>query len=205
MPRWTFPLILASLACASVVDPTSTETCLEEGTVPLYDRDAWGRWRDDDRDCQDTRAEVLIRDSLDPVAFAEGGACRVITGKWFDPYTGIYVTDAGLVDIDHRVPLEEAHRSGGWVWDRERKRNFANDIDNLVAAGRSANRSKGSRGPIQWLPPFEATRCPYLDKWVATKEKWGLTEDEREAAVIGYMRLTCARGGLPVSPQDPES
>jgi 5-methylcytosine-specific restriction endonuclease McrA len=196
------------LACATALDPVSAEeplapTCPEETVIPPYDRDEWGRWRDADRDCQDTRAEVLIRDSRVPVTFAEGGECRVVAGDWLDPYTGLVVTDASLIDVDHVVPLEETHLSGGWAWEREKKRDYANDTTNLVAAGRSANRSKGSRGPKAWLPTFDGTRCGYLDQWVATKTKWSLAEDDGEAAVIGYMQATCRGGKIPHLPQEP--
>jgi hypothetical protein len=196
---------MSLLACATALDPVSAEEpapiCPEEQVIPPYNRDEWGRWRDDDKDCQDTRAEVLIRDSRIPVAFADGGACRVVAGEWFDPYTGSIVTDATLIDIDHRVPLEETHVSGGWAWDREKKREYSNDMTNLIASGRSANRSKGSRGPKAWLPSFDGTRCGYLDQWIATKTKWSLTEDEGEAAVIGYMQVMCRGGQVPPLPQ----
>jgi len=194
------------LACATILDPAVAEepapVCPQEQVIPTYDRDEWGRWRDDDRDCQDTRAEVLIRDSRGPVTFADGKTCRVTGGEWIDPYTGTVVTDAGLLDIDHLVPLEEAHLSGAWAWDRDRKRNFFNDMSHLLASGRSANRSKGSRGPARWLPEWGEGRCGYIESWVQAKPRWDLTEDDGEAAVIGYMRKICADGGVPPLPQN---
>ncbi len=79
-------------------------------TVP-YDRDLYGGWRDADGDCQDTRQEVLIAESLVPVALDSRG-CRVVSGQWLDPYTGQTFTNPSDLDIDHFIPLAEAHRSG---------------------------------------------------------------------------------------------
>lgn len=41
------------------------------------------------------------------------GSCRVVSGLWHDAYTGETVRDPGELDVDHLVPLAEAHRSGG--------------------------------------------------------------------------------------------
>jgi hypothetical protein len=130
-----------------------------------YDRGDWGGWYDADKDCQDTRQEVLIAESETPVTFEDERECRVTSGRWTDPYTGNVFTNPSDLDIDHVVALKEAHDAGGWEWDRDRKRAYSNNLDNpdqLIAVSASANRSKGSRGPEEWLPPKEDFRCPYL-------------------------------------------
>ena len=90
--------------------------------IPAYNREDWEPWIDADRDCQNTRAEVLIGESLVPVGFRSDGLCTVDNGQWLAPYTGTTVTVAGDLDIDHMVPLANAHLSGGWAWTVQRKR-----------------------------------------------------------------------------------
>ena len=159
--------------------PVPPPTAEGETVVPDYNRDDWGRWKDEDHDCQDTRQEVLIAESLDPVTLDEKG-CRVLTGRWVCPYTGKTFTDPGLLDIDHILPLREVHYSGGWAWTKEQKEHYFNYLDNpdhLRAVDRSANRSKGSRQPDEWLPPNQAFVCEYLRDWTATKIAWNLEID----------------------------
>ena len=96
--------------------------------LPFYDRDDWRHWVDEDKDCQNTRHEALIEESLAKVSFKTDRKCQVATGEWPDPYTGETVTDATSLDIDHMIPLKNAHNSGGWAWDRSRKAAFANEM-----------------------------------------------------------------------------
>ena len=80
-------------------------------------RDEWQHWIDEDWDCQDTRQEVLIEESIVAPTLDIRG-CRVLSGMWRERYTGVVFTHPGDLDIDHRVPLSHAHRSGGWSWMR---------------------------------------------------------------------------------------
>jgi hypothetical protein len=130
---------------------------------------------------------VLIAESSSTVVFKTDKGCRVISGAWNDPYSGKTITDASKLDIDHMVPLKEAHESGATNWSRERKRAYANDLDDpetLIAVDRGLNRQKGAGDPADWLPPNQAYREEYAQAWVAVKRKWGLTADAREIAVL---------------------
>lgn len=153
-----------------------------------YNRDDYmRRWRDADGDCQDTRQEVLIAESEVPVEFATNQRCKVVAGEWHDPFTGRTFTDPSKLDIDHMVPLKEAHSSGAANWPNERKRAYANDLEHphtLIAVERGANRSKGSRDPADWMPPNEDFRCRYLGIWVEVKEMWGLAMDPEERTLV---------------------
>ena len=168
--------------------PVSVATALcqdvDQPIVP-YDRKLYEHWTDSDADCLDTRQEVLIAESQSPVKLDSTG-CRVLTGLWFDQYTGQRVTDPSRLDIDHLIPLAEAHRSGAGAWTPSQRRRFANDLthtDSLIAVTAESNRSKGDSDPALWLPPNEGFRCEYVRRWVIAKATWGLDMDpaEREA------------------------
>lgn len=162
-------------------------TALEESPWPAYDRDDWHtRWYDLDGDCQDTRQEVLIAESTTEPIMDERG-CRVVSGTWKCLYTGKTFTDPGDLDIDHFIPLRNAHESGGWSWDPDKRKAFANDLEDpttLIAVDKSANRSKGARGPDEWMPVNREYRCKYLKTWVDLKDKWGLTFTADETRYI---------------------
>ncbi len=163
--------------------------------LPDYNRDDWRHWRDDDRDCQDARQEVLVAESMTPVEFKTTDECRVLSGSWIGPYTGTQVNDPGKLDVDHMVPLANAHRSGGWVWDKERKAEYANSLDyddHLIATTSAANRAKGSDGPEDWRPPAESYWCEYAIDWITIKNDWSLTATLLEAQALGDMLETCS-------------
>ena len=162
--------------------------------IPAYDRDDWSGWRDADGDCQNTRAEVLIDESRVPVTFKTDRRCLVVSGEWLGVYTGTVVTEASNLDIDHLVPLNNAHRSGAWAWTRDRKREYANDLaydDHLIAVTAGANRAKGANGPEQWRPPNTAFWCDYATVWIEVKQRWGLTATRAEATALTDMLATC--------------
>lgn len=130
-----------------------TENVLQKRSFSgLYRRADWVHWVDADSNCRDTRAEVLIRQSSKKVVFSRDG-CSVVACYWFDPYTGTLWAEARDLDIDHIVPLAWANGHGGSSWPKYVKRSFANDLDNLIAVAKSINRSKGDRGPDEWLLP----------------------------------------------------
>ena len=162
--------------------------------LPEYNRREWRHWTDEDDDCQDARQEALITESTVPVTFKSDKQCSVATGRWVGPYTGAEVDEPGKLDIDHMVPLANAHRSGGWAWDRDRKAAYANDLTypgHLIAATAAANRAKGGKGPEDWRPPDESYWCTYAVDWTNIKIKWGLTATQREWDALREMLATC--------------
>ena len=166
---------------------------VEPETRRGYRREDWPHWLDLDGNCLDTREEVLVAESVIPAKVSPDG-CRVLAGRWIDPYTGEVLNDPRRVDIDHVVPLQEAHDSGGASWSRERRAAFANDLSDprsLAATSAAANRAKGARDPAEWLPPDSAALCGYVADWVAIKAVWGLAMDEAERVTVGNILADC--------------
>ncbi|WP_444894306.1 DUF1524 domain-containing protein [Microbulbifer sp. EKSA008] len=140
-----------------------------------YDRAEWlPKWSDSDRDCQDTRHELLIRYSLSPVTYTRSNHCKVDTGLWLDPYTGGFFVKASDLDVEHIVPLKWAHDHGGADWTRKRKQRFAEDIENLWLVDDGRNQSKGHKGPDKWMPPYGPVKQVYLKRFMAIVDKYDL-------------------------------
>ena len=159
-----------------------------------YDRDDWGSgWSDADGDCMSTRHEVLKTESVDQAQVDYYG-CTVTGGRWYGAFTGTWVTNPSSLDIDHFVPLANAHASGGWAWSSATKRNYYNDLSDpkhLIAVTASANRSKGARGPESWKPTDTDYWCVYAHSWATIKTRWDLTVTTSELAALTSMLNTC--------------
>ena len=111
----------------------------------------------------------------------------MLSGSWNDPYSGKTIIDATKLDIDYMVPLKGAHESGAANGSRERKRAYANDLDDpntLIAVDRPLNLQKRAKDPAEWLPPKKAYQAEYARAWVTVKLKWGLTADRRELMAL---------------------
>lgn len=159
-----------------------------------YDRSTWEHWIDEDQDCQNLRAEILIETSQELVTFSSYNRCYVQSGRWYGPYTGQTYTKAHELDIDHIVPLKHAHDHGGYKWSRRLKRQFANDRFNLLAVRKEDNRRKSAKGPHEWMPPLESYGCDYLERWVAIKKFYKLKVSQKEKQFIKKYTITkCGR------------
>ena len=166
----------------------------DERTPKPYRRASFGNgWIDADGDCLDTREEVLIAQSLQPVQLSADG-CRVISGIWFDLYTGDSFTDPRALDVDHFIPLREAYISGAFLWSEEERVMFANNLSDphlLIAVSAAANRDKGHRDPHEWLPPNTRFRCSYLQRWIALKKRYALVYDDAEFKTVEKLWREC--------------
>jgi len=153
--------------------------------IPKYNRKDYGNWIDVDKNGLNTRQEVLKRYKI--------YSSDSTTVKWICVYSGIVVTDPSKLDIDHTVPLKEAHLSGSYAWSKEKKRDYYNYLNNnfhLRSVTASENRSKSDKDPTAYMPKYN--KCEYLLDWIETKAIWNLNYDEAERKFIfTFLRDSC--------------
>ena len=183
---------------------TSIETVLEslavKGRAPKtgYTRAQFGQtWADVNRNGCDTRNDILQRD-LTNLSFRAGTReCVVESGKLIDPYSGITINfikgvkSSMEVQIDHVVALSNAWQTGAFKLTIEKRTQFANDPDNLLAVQGRLNSQKGDGDAATWLPPLKSYRCTYVTKQIAVKAKYGLWVTAPEKAAMKNILAKC--------------
>jgi hypothetical protein len=152
-------------------------------------------WADVDRNGCDQRNDVLHRDLTEIEVRAGTQECVVVAGVLDDPYTGEIVpftkADAGLVPIDHVVPLAAAWVQGAAAWPVEQRRAFANDLGNLMATTRAENSSKGDSTAEEWTPSDPAYDCSYATVVVTVKTRYALAVSPAEQRALERLLATC--------------
>ncbi len=151
------------------------------GLVPKYERDMYLHWKDVDGDCQNSRHEALIAQSVSAVGFKTGKQCNVLSGVWNDPYSGKRFYNPGDLDADHVVPLKWVHEHGGYLLSDKLKEAIANNPANIIVVDKSLNREKGAKPPMEWLPPNEPYQCQYVLRFERIMKKYGLRMSQNEA------------------------
>jgi hypothetical protein len=138
-----------------------------------YSRSQFGNgWADIDNDCQNSRMETLISQSVGQVQFDSTRPCKVLYGKWISPFTGRTIYSASEIDIDHVVPLYWAWHRGANKWSKERRVEFANAPANLLSVEARLNRQKGAKGLDKWLPP--TNQCQYISRFLRVSKIYEL-------------------------------
>ena len=130
-------------------------------------------------------------------------------GKIYGPYTGQCFATARETDIEHIVPLSEAHDSGLCSASAATKARFARDVINLTLASPQVNRyEKGAKDAAEWQPRRNA--CWFVNRTLEVRRKYGLSIDRREAVAIERRLAGCASTemvvlacGLPAETRNP--
>ena len=160
-------------------------------TAPYVRSDWADRWGDRDNDCLNTRAEALAEESRTNVSLSPRNPCRVASGHWVTPWTRTSVRDAAKLQIDHHVPVADAHRSGGHRWSPARRQTFYNDMTNLNALPTSVNQDKSAHTPDRWRPQDRSAWCGYATQWVRVKGKYRLSVTGAERRSLDRMLDSC--------------
>ena len=165
---------------------------LAHSSIPEYVRGDWEHWIDPDEDCQNTRHELLIRESIVDVTYKTNRKCFVKTGAWFDPYRGELMIESSDLDVDHIIPLKWAHTHGGWRWSKAQKKAFANDHENLWLIDDEENQQwKSAKGPAQYLPKYKGYHCAYVSRWRYLLDKYNLTPGKADRDKINQVHKSC--------------
>ena len=193
----------ATAAHAASVEAGSLLPKLQVAAPQLtgYSRDLFHLWIDADGNGCDTRKEVLISEARVKPALLAG--CRLSGGRWWSAYDNLFITDSGILDIDHFVPLSEAWQSGAWRWNPSTREAYANDLGyplSLIAVTATTNRQKSDMDPAEWMPPFNGYRCTYVSTWIAIKWRWRLAVDPAEKAALRVGLTGCGAAGLVPKP-----
>ncbi|MEY2467418.1 MAG: hypothetical protein QOF21_116 [Actinomycetota bacterium] len=157
-----------------------------------FDPTLFGSWKDADGDGCNTRSEVLIAQSTEPVERV--GICRIVSGRWVSPYDNVVLTDTNDVAVDLLVAMREAWESGAWHWTDAQRNAYLNDMETVSAlkvVSEVVNDDKAEKDPKEWLPPEASYLCDYLRSWVEVKTKWRLSVDPGEREAIAVKAIGC--------------
>lgn len=133
----------------------------------------------------DTRNIILHRDLQNPVLDEE---CHILSGVLHDPYTGTvikFVKGSSDIQIDHVVALSNAWQTGAQALTRQQRIQLANDPLEVVAVQGEANQIKSDGDAATWLPSNKPSRCDYVARQIAVKQKYSLwvTLAEKQAMI----------------------
>jgi hypothetical protein len=153
----------------------------------------------------DLRNLILKRDLQQ--AKLDSDNCTVLAGVLSeDPYTGQTINfqrgrdTSSAVQIDHVVALADAWVKGAQQLTPDRRRQFANDPLNLLAADGPANMQKGASDASQWLPR-PAFSCRYVARQIAVKLQYQLWVTQTEHNAMKRTLGNCPDQVLPLESQ----
>lgn len=165
-----------------------------------YKRTEWKHWISYETPCWSTREEVLDRqaekgsvtylDKDDKETKDKSKACSIKSGVWIDPYSKEKVEDPTKLDIDHTGALSWTAKAGGQEWDKQKKQDYANDFDHLVATTAKENRTKGDKGPSEWMP--ESSKCEYAKVYTHIVKKYKLNLNKADKDTLEKALNSCA-------------
>jgi hypothetical protein len=149
-------------------------------------------WADMDKDCRDTRAEVLAAQCR--VTWAPG-RCKVARATCMDPYSGAEVSadTAAAFHADHVYPAAEAWKRRAWKPGEFKL--FFNWEPNLLAVRARTNLRKGDAMPQEWCPTDPDGRRDAARVFRLAARTWALPiRPAEEVGLRAWERGECAKG-----------
>ncbi|MDR0951112.1 MAG: HNH endonuclease family protein [Candidatus Ancillula sp.] len=168
---------------------------IENADNSSYDRDNYPTWDSVGPSCWSVRDEVLKKSIKSGTGTTDG--CKYISGTWEDPYSGEELTfDSATavsrgIQIDHIIPLHYVNQHGGASWSAEKKEDYANNYDDLVAVGGAENEEKSDQGPAEWMPNNKNYWCTYSERWAKIATKWGISVTNADYNKLKTVLNTC--------------
>lgn len=167
-----------------------------------YKRTEWKHWINvPGSSCWTTREEalylqavpdsVILLDKNDKETKDKSKACSIKSGKWEDPYTNEVIKDPTKTDVDHTSALAATARAGGQSWDKQKKQDFANDLDHLIVTSQKANRQKSDKTPSEWMPEDKSSWCDYSKTYINILVKYNLNISQADKDVLNNVLSTC--------------
>ena len=169
---------------------------LATARIPDYDRELFGTpWSDVDGNGCNTRDDILARDLVDIIL--DDDSCTVLSGVLADPYTGDNIDfergakTSGAVPIDHIFALSSAWEAGAHSWTDQKRLEFANDPDNLLAVDGPTNSSKSDKTPAYWLPENTDFECTYVAQYVYVASTYSLGISSNDRSTMSRILKDC--------------
>lgn len=153
-----------------------------------FNRDDYPHWIDADGDGQDTRQEILIRDSQVPATLKPDG--NVETGLWVCPYTGRVIRNPSDIDVDHLVALGRS-TPPAQVHGRWNSAPGSRTIRIIWLPSPRGEPLKRDKDGYLWLPPNIANCSWYLSARNVVWRKYGIEIDDDERKAVAFFREKC--------------
>lgn len=193
-------LASAKMSKADALNELNSIPIIASYNKAKYKRTEWKHWISYETPCWTTREEVLDRqaekgsvtylDKDDKETKDKSKACSIKSGVWIDPYSKEKVEDPTKLDIDHTGALSWTAKAGGQEWDKQKKQDYANDFDHLVATTAKENRTKGDKGPSEWMP--ESSKCEYAKVYTHIVKKYKLNLNKADKDTLEKALNSCA-------------
>lgn len=119
------------------------------------------------------------------------------TGKVIENTDGPNKIDFDPLDYDHICPLKSAYLRGASEWSKEKQNEYAYDQWVGVDVLNSANRSKGDKGPLEYLPDINVE--DYCYSWLLICSKYDLVMTQEEIDLCKSYIESALQSGEPVT------